>query len=90
MTSKNPIVENAITAVNAGVRRGNYQVSIETVDFTGSKIQTKNMTDAQLKAWLGLIHASGIYAEAISRFAYGDKYYDFNLDMHPTIHIEPI
>ena len=40
-----------------------------------------------MRGWLGLIHQNGIYAEAISRFARGEKYYDTNIDMHPTVQI---
>ena len=81
----------SVRALNAaGVRSGNYEVTLETVDFSGNRTQTKNMTDAQLKSWLGLIHCGGIYAEAVERFGRGEKYYDANIDMHPTVHIKPI
>ena len=86
--SQNPVVRNAMNA--AGVKGGNYEVTLETVTLKGNSTSSTTMTDAQLKAWLGLIHQNGIYSEAISRFARGEKYYDANIDMHPTVHIRMI
>ena len=90
MTSSNSTVANAIAARNAVPRSGNYEVTLETVTMKGNTTSTATMTDAQLKSWLGLIHCGGIYAEATARFARGEKYYDANVDMHPTVHIKPI
>jgi hypothetical protein len=73
----------------AGVRGGNYEVTLETVTLKGNTTSTATMTDAQLKSWLGLIHSSGIYAEATTRFARGEKYYDAIDGMQPTVHIKP-
>ena len=86
--SQNPVVRNAMNA--AGVKGGNYEVTLETVTLKGNSTSSTTMTDAQLKAWLVLIHQGGIYSEAISRFARGEKYYDANIDMHPSVHIRMI
>ena len=90
MTSANTIVANAMVARNAMSRSGNYEVTLETITLKGNTTSTTTMTDAQLKSWLGLIHCGGLYAEATTRFARGEKYYDANVDMHPTVHIKPI
>ena len=90
MTSTDKIVANAMAAKNAAPRSGNYEVTLETVTLKGNITSTATMTDAQLKSWLGLIHCGGLYAEATARFARGEKYYDANVDMHPTVHIKPI
>ncbi len=37
-----------------------------------------------------MIHSGGIHAEALARFARGERYYDANIDMHPTVRIDPI
>ena len=54
--SQNRIVANALAARSArnaaGVRSGN-------------RTQTRNMTDAQLKAWLRLIRCEGFYDKAV-------------------------
>lgn len=88
MTSTNTAVANAMNA--AGVKNGNYEVTLETVTFGGNSTETKTMTDSQLKSWLTLIHNSGVYTDAIYRLAKGEKYFDANLDMHPIVHIKPI
>ena len=64
-----------------------YEVTLETVTLKGNSTSSTTMTDAQLKAWLGLMHQGAIYSEAISRFARGEKYYDTNIDMHPSVQI---
>lgn len=88
MKSSNSVVAKAMNA--AGVKSGNYEVTLETVTFSGNSTVTKTMTDSQLKSWFALIHNSGVYTEAINRLAKGEKYFDANLDMHPTVHIKPI
>lgn len=84
------VARNSRAMNAAGVKSGNYEVTLETVTFGGNSTVTKTMTDSQLKSWLTLIHNSGVYTEAINRLAKGEKYFDANLDMHPTVHIKPI
>ena len=91
--STNPVVRNAMdeAAGNASpVKAGRYEVTLETVTLKGSTTATATMTDAQLKAWLGLIHSSGVHEAAVGEFAKGKRYYMANLDMHPTVHIRPM
>ena len=91
MTSTNSIVASAINArARNAVEGGRYEVTLESVTLDGNYTKNVIMTDAKLQAWLGAIHSKGIYDEAISRFARGDRYFDANLDMHPTVHIRPV
>ena len=88
LTPCNSAAPDSSVAANAGVREGNYQVTIETVDFTGNRTQTKNMTSSQLKTWLSLIHCDGsdrFLGEIASK---PRGVVRFNLDMHPTVTIK--
>ena len=88
LTPCNSAAPDSSVAANAGVREGNYQVTIETVDFTGNRTQTKNMTSSQLKTWLSLIHCDGSdrFLDEISSSSRREVH--FNLDMHPTVTIK--
>lgn len=65
-----------------------YQVTLETVDFSGNRTQSKNMTAAQLKTWLSLIHCEGSdrFLAEIEAAPFREKMY--NLDMCPTVTIK--
>lgn len=91
--STNPVVRNAMGAAArnaASVRGGRYEVTLETVTFKGNTTSTAVMTDAQLKAWLGLVHAGEVYGEVLKRFAEGARFCRVNLDMHPTVYVRPM
>lgn len=81
-------VRNSSVAANAGVKSGNYQVTIETVDFSGNRTQSKNMTAAQLKTWLALVHCDGSdrFLDEIAAAPRQEVW--FNLDMHPTVTVK--
>ena len=81
-------VANAAVATNAGVREGNYQVTIETVDFSGNRTQSKNLTASQLKTWLSLIHCDGSDSFLDEIASSSRREVQFFLDMHPTIKIK--
>ena len=88
LTPCNSAAPDSSVAENAGVKVGNYQVTIETVDFTGNRTQTRNMTASQLKTWLSLIHCDGSdrFLDEISSSSRREVH--FNLDMHPTVTIK--
>lgn len=93
IASTNPAVANALDwrkgiAANAGVKSGNYQVTIETVDFSGNRTQSKNMTAAQLKTWLSLVHCDGSDRLLGEIETSPRREAQFNLDMHPTVTIK--
>lgn len=91
--STNPVVRNAMGAAArnaASVKGGRYEVTLETVTLRGNTTSTAVMTDAQLKAWLGLIHAGGVYGEALASLAKGARHHMANLDMHPTVCVRPM
>ena len=81
-------VVNSAVAANAGVREGNYQVTIETVDFSGNRTQSKNLTASQLKTWLSLIHCDGSDSFLDEIASSSRREVQFFLDMHPTIKIK--
>lgn len=88
LTPCNSAAPDSSVAANAGVREGNYQVTIETVDFSGNRTQSKNLTASQLKTWLSLIHCDGSdrFLDEIASSSRREVH--FNLDMHPTIRIK--
>ena len=43
-----------------------YRVTLESVGFSGHRLETKEMTEAELKEWMTLIHEEDAFDEIVA------------------------